>query len=212
LVPRGDGRGNRPVLAVGQNDGPREGQPVRLTLIDGNRNGEAVLFDHEGHLQRLGGDPSCGVCHHRNMPLDQNTSCTRCHRDMYEPTRLFDHSTHVEALEGNRGCIECHPSSEGAKTYETATACAECHWDQPPPGPIIRTSDSRWAAAPGYMDAMHGLCIACHEEQRKESPESYPASLDRCDTCHDADRTRRLILLAPGPPSTRKRETVKDER
>jgi hypothetical protein len=47
------------------------------------------------------------------------------------------------------------------------------------------------------MQAMHKLCITCHEKSVTESPEQYPATLQQCDNCHDADWARQIHLLAP---------------
>jgi hypothetical protein len=49
--------------------------------------------------------------------------------------------------------------------------------------------------APGYMDAMHGLCINCHkEEAQKQNKPHY----DRCDICHRPEfepvDTAQLVL------------------
>jgi hypothetical protein len=47
------------------------------------------------------------------------------------------------------------------------------------------------------MDAMHGLCIACHEESAGEEPDRFGDLLPRCDACHDADYARMMEELAP---------------
>jgi Ni/Fe-hydrogenase subunit HybB-like protein len=169
-----------------------------LLLIDGNRDHELALFDHEAHEARF--DAECGTCHHLNLPVDEGSSCSECHRDMYAPTPLFDHDAHEAALGGDESCGECH---EGAavKSYETATGCAECH--EAPEGArgedaVIDLPDPHWADAVGYMDAMHGLCVECHERAVAESPSEYPADLARCGTCHDPDRREQLRQLEPG--------------
>ena len=38
--------------------------------------------------------------------------------------------------------------------------------------------------ADSYMKAMHGLCIECHEQKRKEAPHAYSAGFARCSACH----------------------------
>jgi len=75
-VPRGE-RGRLLVLA-GHDDGGSAAIPV--LLIDGNRNGDATLLDHQGHVDRLGGDTACGICHHLDVPYDRQTACVACHR------------------------------------------------------------------------------------------------------------------------------------
>lgn len=166
-----------------------------MLLIDGNRDYDLALFDHKAHEERVGTD-QCGTCHHLNLPLDQASSCSSCHRDMYAGTSLFDHEAHEAALGGEDGCVECH---EGArvKSYETATACSECHHPATATDAVLDPPDDHWADAPGYMEAMHGLCVECHERTVAESPDEYPADLARCSTCHDPDRRDQLRQLEP---------------
>ncbi|MHC4716263.1 MAG: NrfD/PsrC family molybdoenzyme membrane anchor subunit, partial [Planctomycetota bacterium] len=90
VTPRLDGRGHDfdwvpPTMLASINE---TGDPSvqNAILIDSGGAGRFVLFGHTAHQQRLGGDASCGKCHHRNVPLDRGTSCVRCHRDMYRPT------------------------------------------------------------------------------------------------------------------------------
>ena len=96
-------------------------------LLDGDRAGRAVVFDHAGHQRRLGGDASCARCHHRNLPLDRGTSCSVCHRDMYACTDTFTHGRHVTQLGGNRSCVRCHPQDAEGISRSTAVDCLECH-------------------------------------------------------------------------------------
>jgi len=96
-------------------------------LIDGDRRGVAVLFDHQRHQDRLGDQASCGRCHHRNLRLDRGTPCSVCHADMYRCTDIFDHEHHVAMLDGNASCARCHGRPDAPKTRRHATACRECH-------------------------------------------------------------------------------------
>jgi Ni/Fe-hydrogenase subunit HybB-like protein len=179
-------------------DVPAGAKPARLLMIDGNRNGDAVLFNHKAHAARLGEAESCAECHHLNLPLDSSSSCSECHRDMYEATDLFSHASHVRKLGGNDGCVKCHADSAAPKTRETATACQACHAVHPSPvTTLVEAPDERWRDAPGYMKGMHELCVTCHEKKRKETPDRIPENLARCDTCHDTDRKIRLSELAP---------------
>ncbi len=177
---------------------PANGDAERLLLlIDGNRSGELALFDHEAHEERLGED-ACGTCHHLNLPLAEGSSCSECHRDMYAPTDLFDHDSHETALGGNEGCVECHAGAE-VKSYETATACTECHETASPvaEAALIDPPADHWEPAVGYMEAMHGLCVTCHEREVEEAPAEHPENLAECATCHDPDRREQLERLAP---------------
>jgi hypothetical protein len=171
-----------------------------LLAIDGNRDGTIVLFDHDGHTERFGADSSCSQCHHLSVPFDRHTPCFVCHQDMYEPTSLFDHASHVRSVVPSDGCVECHSPEDAVKTYETATACAECHALQVVSESVVAAPEERWADAAGYMDAMHGLCITCHEQSLQEAPDRYSSDLDQCAYCHSADRGRQLLELTPRRP------------
>jgi hypothetical protein len=173
-------------------------ESVRLLLIDGNHRSDSVLFNHVAHVERAGGEQACAVCHHLNMPLDRSSSCSACHRDMYEQTSVFRHDQHVAAFDGNRGCTQCHADSTEAKTYLTAKACTECHEQPQASDSVIPEAHPRWLPATGYMNALHDLCIKCHEKKVKEAPAQYSPTLARCDTCHDTNRSSELSLLAPG--------------
>ncbi len=190
--------------AVASTDGDPGSAPVetRLMLIDGDRDGDVVLFDHDAHKQRLGADTSCATCHHMSLPLERNTSCAACHRDMYDTTDLFDHTAHEKALGGNAGCVECHAPGGAAKTRATSTACMECHRDDEVESRIIDAPAERWRAAASYMDAMHGLCVTCHKQEVQDSTKVHPEGLDQCRACHDADRRAVLERLKPSRERT----------
>ncbi|MFC1529361.1 cytochrome c3 family protein [Gemmatimonadota bacterium] len=176
---------------------PVPGSPIPLLAINGNRDSTLVLFNHVGHVDRQGGDDSCRLCHHLDLPYDRTSSCFECHRDMYEPIKLFDHTSHVRSLKGNEGCTECHPDGSEVKNYETATACVECHRNPEGTGTVIGLPDPRWKDAPGYMNAMHGLCVTCHERKAREEPGRFAKLLDRCDACHNADYGVMLDEMTP---------------
>jgi hypothetical protein len=181
------------------------GSPERLLLmIDADRDGDLVLFDHDDHARRLGGDAGCGTCHHLNVPYDRATRCSVCHRDMHEPTRLFDHDLHAAALGGNERCGECHRDSSAAKSEETATACMECHEGQAAASPFVAAPQPRWRPAAGFADAMHGMCRGCHTAKLRQAPASVPGDLDRCRRCHDTDRNAGLARLDPATQQRRR--------
>jgi Ni/Fe-hydrogenase subunit HybB-like protein len=172
-------------------------QTTRVLMLDANRNGEVVLFDHDDHAQRLGEERSCETCHHLNKPLDENTSCYECHRDMYAPVSVFDHDIHAEGLGGNDGCIECHAGETKVKSYETITECSDCHGSEISPRAFIEAPEPRWGEASSYMDAMHSLCVKCHEREAMQAPEEHPEDLNRCMTCHDVDWREDVKQLMP---------------
>ncbi len=72
-------------------------------------------------------------------------------------------------LGGNAACIVCHAGDFARKSRRTALACWQCHGDMVVPGSLIPTLEGDLTGfAPGYMDAMHGLCIRCHEKLSQE--------------------------------------------
>lgn len=189
-------------LAVASATVPAGARPARLFMIDGNRNGDVVMFDHAAHFSRMEGADSCAACHHLNMPLDQNSSCSECHTDMYESTDVFSHDSHVSKLNGNEGCVKCHPDNSVAKTRETSTACLDCHADQVAAKTFVEKPEARWRQAVGYMDGMHKLCIECHKARLAENPDRHAANMVRCDGCHDVDYSARLAELIPAQKDT----------
>lgn len=147
-------------------------------FIDGNRDGFGVAFDHKLHQIKNGGDSSCVLCHHLNLPLDRNSGCYSCHRSMYQPVNAFDHELHADGRAGNLTCTECHPAGQ-KKIAATAAKCDKCHKDLLPSGAKIIPTDYR---APSYVDAMHQLCVDCHKE--KALLVADKKNLGLCTTCH----------------------------
>jgi hypothetical protein len=172
-------------------------RPVKVKVIDGNQNWRYVAFTHDEHATRLGGNESCRLCHHQNAPFDRNTACAHCHRDMYEKTDTFDHFHHARKLGGNISCEICHPANQPRKARDTALACWQCHGDMVVPGSDVPAPhEGLRGIAPGYMEAMHRLCIGCHERMEREQPAKY-AHFGRCDTCHREYRDEQHKLMAP---------------
>ncbi|MGM0669561.1 MAG: cytochrome c3 family protein, partial [Gemmatimonadota bacterium] len=130
---------------------------------------------------------SCETCHHLTKPLDENTSCFECHSDMYEPRSVFDHQLHVAGVMAENPCLECHKGESEVKSYETVTECSECHQSEIASRAFVEQPDPRWGKAVGYMDAMHTLCVECHEREAMTAPAETPENLNRCMTCHNVD-------------------------
>jgi hypothetical protein len=159
--------------------------PVGRFVVDGNRNGRLVIFNHAEHSQRLGGDDSCGACHHLNRPFRWNTPCRDCHRDMYRSTDTFSHSSHVNSLEGNQGCVRCHDPADPVKSRATASSCDSCHLADRGHSLLKLVSEEKtFGIAPSYMAAMHGLCERCHQQMVEDNPTDYEAYLGECRACH----------------------------
>jgi Class III cytochrome C family len=182
--------------------GARSIAHIELMVIDGNRNGRAVLFPHDLHVNALGGDNSCASCHHARLPFSRLSSCAACHQDMYSRSDMFDHGVHVARLGGNAGCARCHADAGGPKTRASATPCDHCHAqmllaNSRVPRPKVLGG---WAAS--YVDAMHRLCITCHAERHTQEPGTHPANFAECRNCHrDAAGTpvRKLEPYSGGP-------------
>lgn len=179
-------------------------QATTVMVIDGNRDWRFVAFTHDDHIAALGGRESCRQCHHQIMAFDQNTACWQCHRDMYETTDIFDHGLHAYKLGGNSACIVCHSADLARKSRTTALACWQCHGDMVVAGAIIPPKAGGLAGiAPGYEDAMHGLCVRCHEDLSREQPEKYSTEFARCDVCHrefQDTNHRHMAPYVPMPP------------
>jgi Ni/Fe-hydrogenase subunit HybB-like protein len=165
-----------------------------VLLVDGDRAGLAVTFTHQAHVDRLGKDRSCALCHHMVLPFDQDTPCWHCHRDMWSPSDIFDHDAHAAVLEdagAGDPCAACHPAGEG-KRAETTPVCATdgCHVGRralvQAGSRVTLEEPGRPRHAAGYMDAMHELCIACHRERAAELGRPRHGE---CATCHGAPAT-----------------------
>jgi Ni/Fe-hydrogenase subunit HybB-like protein len=157
------------------------GEPASVLRIDGNRDGFLVEFDHAKHVEANGGEKdSCKRCHHMHEPYDKNTGCYRCHTDMYLARSIFSHDYHVNMLGWNDSCQECHELGKG-RSRESAKACDQCHVDalslKVPDATIASDGD----LAPSYTDAMHGLCIGCHDQVADQINKPHHAV---CSTCH----------------------------
>jgi Ni/Fe-hydrogenase subunit HybB-like protein len=185
LLPRDVLFGASPVPAPVQRARGRE-----VLLIDGDRAGTSVRFDHAKHEEKLGREESCVECHHMANPMDQDTPCSSCHRDMWSTTDIFNHDDHVRVLEGlgaRDSCAACHPKGGKPKARETASNCdvEGCHRQELTlyrEGARVQLREATRARfAVGYMDAMHALCIECHKERGPDLGRPHHAE---CATCH----------------------------
>ena len=150
-------------------------------FVNGNRDNYGVSFAHEEHVNRLGDKKSCVLCHHMNLPLDENTGCYNCHSEMYIPSDVFRHDWHASPDGGNLNCTACH-QEDLPRTTETAKQCKDCHNDLFPDGTTI---DVTHYFARSYTDAMHGQCMSCHQE--KALALEGKDNLAQCATCHKTE-------------------------
>jgi hypothetical protein len=182
-----------------EHENPDDGEMRNMLLIDGDRNDKFVLFDHEKHQEDNGGKNSCGMCHHMNKPLDRATSCFECHRDMFLPADTFDHEFHRTKLDESGGCVQCHTDPAAPKNRATARQCDDCHKTMRVPDSFVQVADKdHTGIAPGYMDAMHKLCIECHKKKETEKVELAP-DLGRCGACHQGLDSSLLTVREPYP-------------
>jgi predicted CXXCH cytochrome family protein len=160
-------------------------------LIDGDRAHFEVTFNHDEHAEREGGERACMTCHHMNSRLKTSTPCSECHRDVYLETYIFNHQNHVTKFGGDEGCETCHKRSTppAAKVLaleneplENEALCDRCHADNRARETFVELSKTtRVNYAVSYKDAMHNLCIRCHESRRAEVNKP---NLAICTTCH----------------------------
>jgi Ni/Fe-hydrogenase subunit HybB-like protein len=162
---------------------PRALDAARTMLaINGDRDADVVRFAHEAHERRLGGKTSCPTCHHQNLPRDQASACHDCHSDMSLRTSIFDHARHVATLGDKWSCTRCHEAQK-PKTGDTAEACSGCHREDMGIEPSwVHRYDYM---ARSYTDAMHGLCVSCHQRQ----DEKRATRTGECTFCHDQTRS-----------------------
>jgi Ni/Fe-hydrogenase subunit HybB-like protein len=149
-------------------------------FVDGNRDGYGVMFKHAWHADSVQPKIPCVRCHHMNLPQDKESACGRCHRGMYTETDVFNHDWHAAPSGGNIACVQCHELTEN-RMESTGKKCEGCHTDLYPVGATIVVNDY---LAESYTDAMHKLCIGCHERRALELVDK--PHLARCATCHQS--------------------------
>ncbi|MFC1852131.1 cytochrome c3 family protein [candidate division CSSED10-310 bacterium] len=163
---------------------PPESQKVDMFMIDGNRDGSYVLFNHDQHVAKKGNKESCVLCHHMNKPFEKASRCYECHSDMYLPVYIFKHEAHVKKTGGNKHCVKCHVDLALPKVRKNTTPCEKCHLNMRPQGSLVKVEAAeKKLMASGYMDAMHNLCITCHEQEQKKLAEKNE-NFSRCTNCH----------------------------
>jgi Ni/Fe-hydrogenase subunit HybB-like protein len=148
-----------------------------VLYLDADLTGYGVTFYHQREIDRNGGEKSCVMCHHMNMPHDRNSGCYECHRDMYLPTDSFRHDWHASPTGANLACVECHARGY-ARTSAHVKPCVDCHKHLVPAEATIKI---KTYLAPSYVDAMHKLCIGCHA---KVAAKENKPEIARCVQCH----------------------------
>ncbi len=160
---------------------PARGQ--EMLRIDANRDGFYVDFNHPLHEVSLGHEESCTICHHANLPGDEQSVCSACHTDVYLTTNIFNHEKHKDWLGGNQSCAQCHPPGVN-RSEVTVVPCEHCHIPQNP-DLQLEIQDSpiqiEQYVAGSYVDAMHGLCVTCHKQIAERIHRPLHGT---CTTCH----------------------------
>jgi len=146
--------------------------------IDGNHDTYGTSFKHALHVDSLGQKQSCAICHHMNMPLDEQSGCWECHRNMYTPTDVFGHDWHANPEGGRLACNQCHTENQ-ERSEANAKKCDQCHTDLIPAAATIKVDSY---SAPAYVDAMHELCVTCHRE--RAAADTTRAAMALCTACH----------------------------
>lgn len=156
--------GRMPPVPLERVQGP---QGWEMMTIDGNRNGDRVVFSHAKHSGSYTGE--CRSCHHLAMPGEDESSCAGCHRDMSSPVSMFNHDAHIAREKSRASCTGCH---RGDSSRRNLVPCAACHVSY-----SGKVDD--YSAVRGYRDAMHGHCRRCHVE-------AFSGTRDRgaCGYCH----------------------------
>ncbi len=156
--------GNMPSFPCDTVNGP---QGWEMMTIDGNRNGDSVVFSHAKHSGSYAGE--CRSCHHLAMPGADESSCASCHRDMSTPVSMFNHDAHIAREKYRASCTGCH---RGDSSRKNLVSCSACHVAY-----NGRVDD--YTAVRGYRDALHGLCRPCHEDAFAGTREK-----GACGFCH----------------------------
>ncbi|MEJ2720286.1 MAG: cytochrome c3 family protein, partial [bacterium] len=122
-----DNPGNGFIIADIGSIPQQDSEDAVVMLLDSNRDGRYVLFDHDQHALRYRDKGDCGVCHHMNKPYDRYSGCYECHSDMYLAVDVFDHDLHMKKTGGNRHCADCHTDESLPKIRANTKGCLECH-------------------------------------------------------------------------------------
>ncbi len=179
-------------------------QQRRVLNLDGDRSGLMTVFEHGEHQNRLGGDESCGRCHHVSVPDDRSTPCSRCHTNMFDSTKIFDHEEHLllvakdKQIGGwhpeNKSCGECHVPGE-PESRASAKDCMECHkQDMFLVGKPDSDEDLMYASS--FCTAMHGTCLECHKKESEKNVDL--AHIDECYSCHRSLKRKEEIKTLAG--------------
>jgi len=149
-----------------------------ILLINGNRDDSIVNFPHKKHINMIG-EENCIKCHHLNLPRSLQNNCWECHNNMYNHVDFFRHDWHAADNGAKIKCNECHTPGQ-IRNAESAKKCSDCHahYDDS----ILNKENIENYNILSYTDAMHKLCVSCHQVKEKEVAKK--PNLAKCATCH----------------------------
>jgi len=168
-----------------------------LIRIDSNNNGNFADFTHQKHIQTfmkeysLAEEATCEKCHHLSLPVKKEdigkkreyTNCRVCHKYMEVATLVCNFAAHNKYAKFDlsnrkkdyRACVGCHRENmPGLKKYELTGFNAY---------------------APGFKQAMHGLCLTCHRLEEEDPADQL--SRGNCLGCHRAYKPEPAVDEKP---------------
>jgi hypothetical protein len=116
------------------------------------------------------------------------------------PTSIFDHDFHVAEHGDKWSCVECHDSAQ-PKGPEGAKGCYECH--QEDMGPESPQDSTFVFLARSHVDAMHDLCVTCHQERDEKEGRLRDGE---CAFCHGPAAPQPAESIGKGLDSSERTE------
>lgn len=124
-----------------------------------------------------------------NLPDAENSSCMKCHYNMYTEGDAFKHDWHASSKGAGLECFECHAegmhkNKESAfAKFEDGNPCLKCHDDVFPANPPFMPEQFKTVA---YVDAMHIMCIDCHRDalEQDSALKARNPKIALCQNCH----------------------------
>ena len=157
-----------------------------ILLINGNRDDAIVYFPHKKHITTIGED-QCIKCHHLNLPRSEQNNCWECHTSMYMSIDFFKHDWHASEKGAKIKCNDCHTPDQ-TRSVESAKKCTDCH-PQFEISTFINNNLEKYHIL-SYTDALHKLCVSCHEKKMLEI--SNKPNLSKCATCHASEFPEKM--------------------
>ena len=180
---------------------------IDTLLINGNSDDQFVKFPHQAHIAWVKnhslqfGKDSCTVCHHLTLPGEKLNGCWECHTSMYTQVDFFNHDWHTSSSGAKLKCKDCHTPGL-TRSAQSAKKCTDCHPSYKFTGNNLIAGVSERTASTAnssinkkyfilsYTDAMHNLCVSCHQSESKNLKDK--PNLAECTTCHSTQLQENL--------------------